>query len=68
MLPMNYVKAKENCEKLIDIFNECNSEKCRDCPINSIIVAVENEESATVCHLLAFYKRYLENKIAEALR
>lgn len=67
MCTMRYENARKECEKLIEIFNECKAESCGDCPLHDIAVSIIDGESATACHLLAFYKRYLEDRIAEAL-
>lgn len=66
MCTMKYEKARTECEKLIKIFNECKAETCGDCPLHDKAVSVVDGERATACHLLAFYKRYLEDRIAEA--
>lgn len=67
MCTMKYEDARKRCEKIIETFNECKAESCGDCPLNKIAVSVVDGERATACHLLAFYKRYLEDRIAEAL-
>ena len=67
MCTMKYEEAKKRCDKLIEVFNECKSESCDGCELHKIAVSVVDGERATACHLLAFYKRYLEDRIAEAL-
>lgn len=66
MCTMKYEKARAECEKIIEIFNACESDTCGDCPLHEIAVSIKDDERATACHLLAFYKRYLEDRIAEA--
>lgn len=68
MYTMKYQEARKRCNELIEIFNECKAESCDRCILDKITVSDVYGERATACNLLVFYKRYLEDRIAEALK
>lgn len=66
---MTYSKAKTKCDEIINSFNNCDSlyEGCAECPLNTMIVLIDNDEYITLCHLLSFFKENIKDKIEIAL-
>lgn len=68
MKVLGYRDSKIENEKIIKIFNECKSETCEDCPLNTIPVVIKENGYTNVCNLLLFYRQQIENKILEVIQ